>query len=248
MTTNHLFGFIVFVLIVFFLMVVFRRKPIDHLKRWTIIAFVFLVGGLTLVTFLAEEDIRKDEGEISSLVSLLHSEIDSISSVSAVNKKYEYLRQTDQVLKQIDSIALRIKKQEVYTDTDIDKRLNSIRSIINHTKVLVETLNDTVSINNGMVGKYYQVTEEEMNIQKLPLSNERNLSFMLRIYDDRLRDKAKAIFIVDRENVCTAYHYKDKQNHFVLPVPSLNGDTSYKIGILTYNESDNNYTYYYIQI
>ena len=248
MTTNLLFGFIVFVLIVFFLMVVFRRKPIGHLKRWTIIAFVFLVGGLTLVTLLAEEEIRKEEDEISSLVSLLHSEIDSISSVSAVNKKYEYLQQTDQVLKQIDSIALRIKKQEVYTDTDIDKRLNSIRSIINHTKVLVETLNDTVSINNGMVGKYYQVTEEEMNIQKLPLSNERNLSFMLRIYDDRLRDKAKAIFIVDRENVGTAYHYKDKQNHFVLPMPSLNGDTSYKIGILTYNENDNNYTYYYIQI
>lgn len=248
MTTNLLFGFIIFVLIVFFLMVVFKREPIGHLKRWTIIAFVFLVGGLTLVTFLAEEEIRKDEDEISSLVSLLHSEIDSISSVSAINKKYEYLQQTDQVLKQIDSIALRIKKQEVYTDTEIDKRINSIRTIIGHSKTLVETLNDTVSINNGMVGQSYRVTEEEMSIQKLPLSNERNLSFMLKIYDDTLRDKAKAIFIVDRENVGTAYQYKDKQNHFVLPVPSLNGDTSYKIGILTYNESDKNYTYYYIHI
>lgn len=248
MTTNLLFGFIVSALAIFFLLVVFRRKPIGHLKRWTIIAFVFLVGGLMLVTFLAEDEIRKDENEISSLVSLLHSEIDSISSISAVNKKYEYIKQTDLVLRQIDSIALRIKKQEVYTDMDIDKRINSIRTIIGHSKTLVETLNDTVSINNGMVGKCYRVTEEEMNIQKLPLSNERNLSFMLRIYDDRLRDKAKAIFIVDKENVGTAYQYKDKQNHFVLPMPSLNGDTSYKIGILTYNESDNNYTYYYIQI
>lgn len=248
MATDILFAIISFFLTAFFLLFVFKTHMFRHIRRWALGAFIFLVGGLMLVAFLAEEEIRKDENEISSLVSLLHSEIDSISSISAVNKKYEYLQQTDQVLEQIDSIALRIKKQEVYTDTDIDKRLNSIRSIINHTKVLVETLNDTVSIHNELVGQSYRVTEEEMNIQKLPLSNERNLSFMLRIYDDRLRDKAKAIFIVDKENVGTAYQYKDKQNHFVLPMPSPNSDTSYKIGILTYNESDSNYTYYYIQI
>ena len=179
------------------------------------------------VKFLAEGEIRKDEDEIFSLVSLLHSEIDSISSISAINKKYEYIKQTDQVLKQIDSIAIRIKEQDVYTDIDIDKRLNSIHNIINHTIILVETLNDTVSINNLVIEKSYMVTTEEMNIQELPLSNERNLSFMLRIYDDGLRDKAKAIFIVDKSNVGIAYQYKKKQNHFVLPAPSQHIDNSY---------------------
>lgn len=233
---------------VFFLVVVFNRKHLRNLGIWTFCAFLFLLGGLMFVKFLAEGEIRKDEDEIFSLVSLLHSEIDSISSISAINKKYEYIKQTDQVLKQIDSIAIRIKEQDVYTDIDIDKRLNSIHNIINHTIILVETLNDTVSINNLMIEKSYMVTTEEMNIQELPLSNERNLSFMLRIYDDGLRDKAKAIFIVDKSNVGIAYQYKKKQNHFVLPAPSQHIDNSYKIGVLTYNETDNNYTFYYIQI
>lgn len=248
MATDVLFAIISFCLTVFFLLFVFKTHLFKHIWRWALGAFIFLVGGLMLVTSLAESDIREGENEISSLVSLLHSEIDSISSISAVNKKYEYIKQTDQVLRQIDSIALRIKKQEVYTDIDIDKRLNSIRKIISHSKTLVETLNDTVSINNEMIGKYFRVTEEEMNIQKLPLSNERNISFILRIYDDGLRDKAKAIYIVDKDNLGTAYQYKDKQNHFVLPLNSQNGDVSYKIGVLTFNETDNIYTYYYIHI
>lgn len=248
MVTNLLFCLIICALAVFFLVVVFYRKHLRNLRIWTFCAFSFLVGGLMFVKFLAEGEIRKDENEISSLVSLLHSEIDSISSISAINKKSEYLKQTDRVLKQIDSIALRIKKQEAYTDIDIDSRLNSIRNIINQSKTLVETLNDTISINNFMIEKSYRVTEEEMKIQVLPLSNERNLSFMLRIYDEGLRDKAKAIFIEDKANIGIAYQYKDKQNHFVLPLSSQYIENSYKIGILTYNESDKNYTYYYIQI
>lgn len=248
MITNLLFGLIICAMAVFFLVVVFKRKHLRNLGIWTFCAFTLLVGGLILVKFIAEDEIRKDEDEISSLVSLLHSEIDSISSISAINKKSEYIKHSDQVLKQIDSIALRIKMQEAYTDIDIDSRLNSIRNIINHSKSLVETLNDTISINTLMIEKSYQVTEEEMNIQVLPLSNERNLSFMLRIYDKGLRDNAKAIFIVDKANTGIAYQYKDKHNHFVLPAPSKNIVNSCKIGILTYNEFNKNYTYYYIQI
>ena len=86
MITNLLFSLIICAMAVFFLVVVFKRKHLRNLGRWTFCAFTLLVGGLMLVKFIAEDEIRKDEDEISSLVSLLHSAIDSISSISVINK------------------------------------------------------------------------------------------------------------------------------------------------------------------
>lgn len=198
--------------------------------------------------YIADNEIHKSEREISVLCDLLHSEIDSIESISAIDKKLEYLSQSDRVLKQIDSIALSINEQKVFANIDLDSRLHKIRNIINHSKFLVESLNDTITIKNLNIYAQYEVTNEEMCIQKLSLSNESNLSFILKIYDPNLRKRAKAIYIVDTKEQNKVYLYKDKQNHFVLPVTSQKDSYFYKIGILAYNDANKKYTYYYIKI
>lgn len=220
------------------------------MKAWTIIAFVFFVGGIFLVGVISKQEIAKNEDEISVLVRLLHSEIDNIESISVNNKKTEYIKQSDIVLHKIDSIALRIKEEEAYTDINIDKRIAQIRKIVKDSKSLVETLNDTINIMDMVIENQYEVTDEEMNIQKLPLSNERNFSFLLKIYDENLRGRAKAIYIISKAtpSVGKTYQYKNKQNHFVLPYFSQNTKLSYRIGILTYNEDRKTYTYYYIKV
>ena len=69
--------------------------------------------------YIADNEIHKSEREISVLCDLLHSEIDSIESISAIDKKLEYLSQSDRVLKQIDSIALSINEQKVFANIDL---------------------------------------------------------------------------------------------------------------------------------
>ena len=150
-------------------------------------AFALFVGGIMTLRYIADNEIHKSEREISVLCDLLHSEIDSIESISAIDKKLEYLSQSDRVLKQIDSIALSINEQKVFANIDLDSRLHKIRNIINHSKFLVESLNDTITIKNLNIYAQYEVTNEEMCIQKLSLSNESNLSFILKIYDPNLR-------------------------------------------------------------
>lgn len=249
MSSNIIFTIVLLPLTVFFALVVFRIHAFKHLKAWTIIAFVFFVGGIFFVGVISKQEIAKNEDEISVLVRLLHSEIDSIESISVNNKKSEYIKQSDIVLKKIDSIALRIK-EEAYTDINIDKRIAQIRKIVKDSKYLVETLNDTINIMNMVIDNQYEVTDEEMNIQKMPLSNERNFSFLLKIYDENLRGRAKAIYIISKAtpSVGKTYQYKNKQNHFVLPYSSQNTKLSYRIGILTYNEGRKTYTYYYIKV
>ena len=239
MTSNILFIIIILSLAVFFILVVFKTHVFHNLKRWTVLAFALFVGGIMTLRYIADNEIHKSEREISVLCDLLHSEIDSIESISAIDKKLEYLSQSDRVLKQIDSIALSINEQKVFANIDLDSRLHKIRNIINHSKFLVESLNDTITIKN---------LNEEMSIQKLSLSNESNLSFILKIYDPNLRKRAKAIYIVDKKEQNKAYQYKDKQNHFVLPITSHRDGYFYKIGILAYNDANKKYTYYYIKI
>lgn len=236
-------------LIVFFALVVFRIHAFKHLKAWTIIAFAFLVGGVSLVGVISKQEILKNEDEISVLVRLLHSEIDNIESISA-NKKSEYIKQSDIVLDKIDSIASHIKVEEAYTNINIDKRIAQIRKIVKDSKYLVETLNDSIYIRDLVIYNQYEVTDEEMDIQKLPLSNKDNLSFLLKIYDENLRKRAKAIYIISNitPSVGKTYQYKNKRNHFVLPYFSQNTKISYKIGILVYNENRKTYTYYYIKV
>lgn len=250
MSSNIIFTIVLLLLTVFFALVVFRTHAFKHLKAWTIIAFAFLVGGIFLVGVISKQEITKDEDEISVLVRLLHSEIDKIESISASNQKSEYIKQSDIVLNKIDSIALHIKEEEAYTDINIDKRIAKIREIVNESKSLVETLNDTIYIRDLVIDNQYEVTDEEMNIQKLPLSNKSNFSFLLKIYDENLRERAKAIYIISTTNpsVGKTYQYKNKQNHFVLPYFSQNTKLSYRIGILTYNENRKTYTYYYINV
>lgn len=250
MSSNIIFTIVLLSLTLFFALVVFRKHAFIHLKAWTIIAFVSFVGGIFLVGVISKQEIAKNEDEISALVRLLHSEIDSIESISVNNKKTEYIKQSDIVLHKIDSIALRIKEEEAYTDINIDKRIAQIRKIVKDSKSLVETLNDTINIMDMVIENQYEVTDEEMNIQKLPLSNERNFSFLLKIYDENLRGRAKAIYIISKAtpSVGKTYQYKNKQNHFVLPYFSQNTKLSYRIGILTYNEDRKTYTYYYIKV
>lgn len=250
MNSNIIFTIVLLSLTIFFALVVFRIHAFKHLKVWTIIAFVFFVGGIFLVGVISKQEIAKNEDEISVLVRLLHSEIDNIESISVNNKKTEYIKQSDIVLHKIDSIALRIKEEEAYTDINIDKRIAQIRKIVKDSKSLVETLNDTINIMDMVIENQYEVTDEEMNIQKLPLSNERNFSFLLKIYDENLRGRAKAIYIISKAtpSVGKTYQYKNKQNHFVLPYFSQNTKLSYRIGILTYNEDRKTYTYYYIKV
>ena len=250
MNSNIIFTIVLLSLTIFFALVVFRIHAFKHLKVWTIIAFVFFVGGIFLVGVISKQEIAKNEDEISVLVRLLHSEIDNIESISVNNKKTEYIEQSDIVLHKIDSIALRIKEEEAYTDINIDKRIAQIRKIVKDSKSLVETLNDTINIMDMVIENQYEVTDEEMNIQKLPLSNERNFSFLLKIYDENLRGRAKAIYIISKAtpSVGKTYQYKNKQNHFVLPYFSQNTKLSYRIGILTYNEDRKTYTYYYIKV
>ena len=194
MSSNIIFTMVLLLLTVFFALVVFRTHAFKHLKAWTIIAFAFLVGGIFLVGVISKQEITKNEDEISVLVRLLHSEIDKIESISASNQKSEYIKQSDIVLNKIDSIALHIKEEEAYTDINIDKRIAKIREIVNESKSLVETLNDTIYIRDLVIDNQYEVTDEEMNIQKLPLSNKSNFSFLLKIYDENLRERAKAIY------------------------------------------------------
>lgn len=248
MTSNILFIIIILSLAVFFILVVFKTHVFHNLKRWTVLAFALFVGGIMTLRYIADNEIHKGEREISVLCDLLHSEIDSIESISAIDKKLEYLSQSDRVLKQIDSIALSINEQKVFANIDLDSRLHKIRNIINHSKFLVESLNDTITIKNLNIYAQYEVTNEEMSIQKLSLSNESNLSFILKIYDPNLRKRAKAIYIVDTKEQNKVYLYKDKQNHFVLPVTSQKDSYFYKIGILAYNDANKKYTYYYIKI
>lgn len=250
MNSNVIFTMVLLPLTVFFALVVFRTRAIKHLKAWTMIAFAFLVGGVFLVGVISKQEIAKSEDEIFVLVRLLHSEIDNIESISASNQKSEYIKQSDIVLNKIDSIALRIKEEEAYTDINIDKRIAQIRKIVKDSKSLVETLNDTIDIKNLKIDTQHEVTDEEMGIQRLPLSNKRNLSFLLKIYDENLRRKAKAIYIISNATptVGQTYQYKNRQNHFVLPCLSQNTILTYKIGILTYNEIRKTYTYYYIKI
>ena len=249
MSSNIIFTMVLLPLIVFFALVVFRIHAFKHLKAWTIIAFAFLVGGVSLVGVISKQEILKNEDEISVLVRLLHSEIDNIESISA-NKKSEYIKQSDIVLDKIDSIASRIKVEEAYTDINIDKRIAQIRKIVKDSKYLVETLNDSIYIRDLVIYNQYEVTDEEMSIQKLPLSNKDNLSFLLKIYDENLRERAKAIYIISNitPSVGKTYQYKNKRNHFVLPYFSQNTKISYKIGILVYNENRKTYTYYYIKV
>lgn len=249
MSSNVIFTLVLLPLAAFFALVVFRTHAFKHLKVWTVIAFAFLVGGVFLVGVVSRQEIAKSEDEISVLVRLLHSEIDKIESISASNQKTEYIKQSDIVLNKIDSIALHIKEEEVYTDINIDKRIAQIRKIVKDSKSLVETLNDTIYIRDLIIDNQYEVTEEEMSIHKLPLSNEDNLSFLLKIYDENLRKRAKAIYIISNAtpSVSQTYQYKNKQNHFVLPYFSQNTKLSYKIGILAYNEKRKTYTYYYIK-
>lgn len=250
MSSNIVFTIVLLPLTVFFALVVFRKHAFKHLKTWTIIAFAFLVGGIFLVEDISKQEIAKNEDEISVLVRLLHSEIDNIESISADNKKSEYIKQSDIVLNKIDSIALRIKEEEAYTAINIDKRIAQIRKIVKDSKSIVETLNDTIYIKDMVIDSQYEVTDEEMNILKLPLSNERNFSFLLKIYDENLRGRAKAIYIISKAtpSVGKTYQFKNKQNHFVLPYFSHNIKLSYKIGVLTYNENRKTYTYYYIKV
>lgn len=250
MSSNIIFTLVLLSLTVFFALVVFRTHAFKHLKFWTIIAFAFLVGGIFLVGVISKQEIAKNEDEISVLVSLLHSEIDNIESFSAGNKKSEYIKQSDIVLNKIDSIALRIKEEEAYTSINMDKRIAQIRQIVKDSKSLVETLNDTIHIMDMVIDSQYEVTDEEMNIQELPLANERYFSFLLKIYDENLRDRAKAIYIISNAtpSVGKTYQYKNKQNHFVLPYFSHNTKLSYRIGILTYNENRKTYTYYYKKV
>ena len=249
MSSNIIFTMVLLPLIVFFALVVFRIHAFKHLKAWTIIAFAFLVGGVSLVGVISKQEILKNEDEISVLVRLLHSEIDNIESISA-NKKSEYIKQSDIVLDKIDSIASRIRVEEAYTDINIDKRIAQIRKIVKDSKYLVETLNDSIYIRDLVIYNQYEVTDEEMSIQKLPLSNKDNLSFLLKIYDENLRERAKAIYIISNiiPSVGKTYQYKNKRNHFVLPYFSQNTKISYKIGILVYNENRKTYTYYYIKV
>lgn len=250
MSSNIIFTIVLLPLTVFFALVVFRIHAFKHLKAWTIIAFVFFVGGIFFVGVISKQEIAKNEDEISVLVRLLHSEIDNIESISVNNKKSEYIKQSDIVLNKIDSIALHIKEEEAYTDINIDKRIAQIRKIVKDSKYLVETLNDTINIMNMVIDKQYEVTDEEINIQKLPLSNERNFSFLLKIYDKNLRERAKAIYIINKTtpSIGKTYRYKNKQNHFVLPYFSPNTKLSYRIGILTYNDDRKTYTYYYVKV
>ena len=249
MSSNIIFTMVLLPLIVFFALVVFRIHAFKHLKAWTIIAFAFLVGGVSLVGVISKQEILKNEDEISVLVRLLHSEIDNIESISA-NKKSEYIKQSDIVLDKIDSIASHIKVEEAYTNINIDKRIAQIRKIVKDSKYLVETLNDSIYIRDLVIYNQYEVTDEEMDIQKLPLSNKDNLSFLLKIYDENLRKRAKAIYIISNitPSVGKTYQYKNKRNHFVLPYFSQNTKISYKIGILVYNENRKTYTYYYIKV
>lgn len=250
MSSHVIFAIVLLALTVFFALVVFRTYAFKHLKAWTIIAFAFLVGGVFLVGVVSKQEIEKNENEISVLVRLLHSEIDKIESISAINQKSEYIKQSDNVLSKIDSIALRIKEEEAYTDINIDKRIAQIKKIVKDSKTLVETLNDTVYIGDLLIDNQYEVTGEEICIQKLPLSNENNLSFLLKIYDENLRKRAKAIYIMSSAtpSVGQTYQFKNKQNHFVLPNFFQNEKLSYKIGILIYNENSKTYTYYYIKV
>lgn len=148
MTSNILFIIIILSLAVFFILVVFKTHVFHNLKRWTVLAFALFVGGIMTLRYIADNEIHKSEREISVLCDLLHSEIDSIESISAIDKKLEYLSQSDRVLKQIDSIALSINEQKVFANIDLDSRLHKIRNIINHSKFLVESLNDTITIKN----------------------------------------------------------------------------------------------------
>lgn len=250
MSSNVIFAIVVISLTVFFAFVVFKTYAIKHLKIWTIIAFTFLIGGVYLIGIASEHELAKNESKISTLVSLLHSEIDSIESVTAINKKAEYIKRSEIVLNKIDSIALHIKEEEAYTNINIDKRIAQIRKIVKDSKSLVETLNDTIYIRDLVIDNQYEVTYEEMGIQKLPLSNKANWSFLLRIYDENLRKRAKAIYIISNTtpSVCQTYQYKNKQNYFVLPNFSQNTKVSYKIGILAYNENRKTYTFYYIRV
>lgn len=248
MTSNILFIIIILSLAVFFILVVFKTHEFHNLKIWTVLAFALFIVGIVILRYIADNEIHKSESEISVLCNLLHSEIDSIESISAIDKKQEYLSQSDKVLKQIDSIALSINEQKIFTNIDLDSRVHKIRNIIKYSKFLVESLNDTVTIKDLNIYAQYEVTNEEMSIQKLSLSNESNLSFILKIYDPNLRKKAKAIYIVDTKKQNKAYLYKEKQNHFVLPVISQEDGYLYKIGILAYNDADKKYTYYYIKI
>ena len=145
MTSNILFIIIILSLAVFFILVVFKTHVFHNLKRWTVLAFALFVGGIMTLRYIADNEIHKSEREISVLCDLLHSEIESIS---AIDKKLEYLSQSDRVLKQIDSIALSINEQKVFANIDLDSRLHKIRNIINHSKFLVESLNDTITIKN----------------------------------------------------------------------------------------------------
>ena len=160
MSSNIIFTMVLLLLTVFFALVVFRTHAFKHLKAWTIIAFVFLVGGIFLVGVISKQEITKNEDEISVLVRLLHSEIDKIESISASNQKSEYIKQSDIVLNKIDSIALRIKEEEAYTDINIDMRIAKIREIVNESKSLVETLNDTIYIRDLVIDNQYEVTDE----------------------------------------------------------------------------------------
>lgn len=250
MSSNIIFTMVLLPLTVFFAFVVFRTHTIRHLKAWTIIAFAFFVGGIFLVGKVSKQEIAKSEDEISVLVRLLHSEIDSIESVSATNKKAEYIKQSEIVLNKIDSIALHIREKEAYTNINIDRRIEKVRKIVKDSKNLVESLNDTLYIKGLKIDKQLQVTDEEMCIQTLPLSNNKNLSFLFKIYDNNLREKAKAIYIISDATppVAQTYLYKKKQNHFVLPYFTQSTKLSYKIGILAYNENSKTYTYYYIKV
>ena len=158
MISNIIFTMVLLPLTVFFALVVFRIHAFKHLKAWTVIAFAFLVGGIFLLGVISKQEITKKEDEISVLVRLLHSEIDNIESISASNKKTEYIKQSDIVLSKIDSIALRIKEEEAYTDINIDKRIAKIREIVNESKYLVETLNDTIYIRDLVIDNQYEVT------------------------------------------------------------------------------------------
>lgn len=250
MISNMSFLIIVSCSTVFFIWVLFKANTLKHVMRLTIAVFLFFLIGIFVTSFFAKQEIQNNENEITKLVSLLHSEIDSIECISTNKQKYDFIKHSDEVLTKIDSLTLQIKNQEAYTDINIDERIMKVRKIVCDSKKFIESLNDTLRINNLTIGKRYLVTDEEMSVQQLPLSNSQYFSFLLKIYDDKLRNDVKAIYITDNTNFNfgETYQYKNKQNHFVLPRMYKGLAVSYNIGILTYNETSKTYTYYYIKV
>lgn len=250
MISSISFLIIVSCLTVFFIWVLFRANTLKHVMKLTIAVFLFFLIGIYVTSFFAKQEIHKNENEITKLVSLLHSEIDSINYISTKKQKYDFIKHSDEVMTKIDSLTLQIKNQEAYTNINIDERIMKIRKIVCDSKKFVESLNDTLIINNLIIGKRYLVTDEEMSVQQLPLSNSQYFSFLLKIYDEKLRNDVKAIYILDNTkfHLEKTYQYKNKQNHFVLPRMYKGLAVSYDVGILTYNEKSITYTYYYIKV